>query len=73
MHYKGYEVAPVAQAIHGGLFSANLIIQDEVSLLKPAFVFDGLDYFFEQGLALDYAARWARIWIDERRSRWALS
>lgn len=66
MHYKGYEFAPVAQALHSGLFSANLVIQDEISLLRPAFIFDGLDYFFEPDLALDYAALWARLWIDDR-------
>lgn len=69
MHYKGYEVAPAAQALPGGLFAANLVIQDEVSLLKPAFVFDELDYFFEPHLALAYAARWAQLWIDDQPSR----
>jgi hypothetical protein len=69
MHYKGYEVSPAAQALTGGLFAANLVIQDEVSLLKPAFVFDALDYFFESDLALAYAARWARMWIDNRPLR----
>ena len=71
MHYKGYDVAPAAQALPGGLFAANLVIQDEVSLLKPAFVFDELDYFFESDLAVAYAARWARMWIDERPRRCA--
>jgi hypothetical protein len=28
---------------------------------------DALDYFFESDLAIAYAARWARMWIDNRR------
>jgi hypothetical protein len=67
MRYKGYEVAPAAQELPGGLFAANLVIQDDVSPLKRAFVFDGPDYFFESDLALAYAARWACLWIDDRR------
>ena len=67
MHYKGYEVAPAAQALPSGLFAANLVIQDEASLQKRAYVFDALDYFFESDLAIAYAARWARMWIDNRR------
>jgi hypothetical protein len=57
MHYKGYEVAPAAQALPSGLFAANLVIQDEASLQKRAYVFDALDYFFESDLAIAYAAR----------------
>ncbi|KQR74279.1 hypothetical protein ASG35_21130 [Burkholderia sp. Leaf177] len=67
MHYKGYEVAPAAQPLASGLFAANLVIQDEVSLQKRAYVFNALDYFFESDLAVAYAARWARMWIDNRR------
>ncbi len=66
MHYKGYEVAPAAQALPSGLFAANLVIQDEASLQKRAYVFDALDYFFESDLAIAYAARWARMWIDNQ-------
>jgi hypothetical protein len=70
MHYKGYEVAPAALPLPSGLFAANLVIQDEASLLKRAYVFDALDYFFDSELAVAYAARWARMWIDDqRRSR----
>jgi hypothetical protein len=67
MHYKGFDVAPDAQALSSGLFAANLIIKDEVSLVERAYVFDALDYFFESDLAIAYAARWARMWIDNRR------
>ena len=66
MHYKGYDVAPDAQALSGGLFSANLVIRDEASLQERAYVFDALDYFFESDLAIAYASRWARMWIDNR-------
>jgi hypothetical protein len=67
MHYKGFDVAPDAQALSSGLFAANLIIKDEASLVERAYVFDALDYFFESDLAIAYAARWARMWIDNRR------
>jgi hypothetical protein len=43
------------------------VIQDQKSPQKRAYVFDALDYFFESDLAIAYAARWARMWIDNRR------
>jgi hypothetical protein len=67
MNYKGFEVAPVAQPLPSGLFAANLVIEDDTSPLKRAYTFDALDYFFESDHAIAYAARWARMWIDERR------
>lgn len=68
MRYKGFELAPAAQPLPSGLFAANLVIQDEASQVRRAYVFDALDYFFESELAIAYAARWGRMWIDERRA-----
>jgi hypothetical protein len=68
MHYKGYELAPAAEPLASGLFSANLVIHDEASPRAPAYVFDALDYFFESDHAIAYAARWGRLWIDDRRA-----
>jgi hypothetical protein len=67
MRYKGYELAPAAQPLASGLFAANLVIQEEASPRARAFVFDALDYFFESELAIAYAARWGRMWIDDHR------
>jgi hypothetical protein len=47
------------------------VIQDEASVLKRSYAFDALDYFFESDLAIAYAARWARMWIDDRRRQLA--
>jgi hypothetical protein len=79
IRYKGYEVAPSAQALPNGLYAANLTIG---TLAAPAtgqspsahgsasqkiVSFDALDYFFDERHALAYACRWARMWIDEQR------
>ncbi|CAB3796397.1 hypothetical protein [Pararobbsia alpina] len=68
MRYKGFELAPAAQSLPSGLFAANLVIQEEASQVQRAYVFDALDYFFESHLAIAYAARWGRMWIDDRRT-----
>jgi hypothetical protein len=68
MRYKGFELAPVAQPLPSGLFAANLVIRDAASQARPAYVFDALDYFFESDLAIAYATRWGRLWIDDRHA-----
>jgi hypothetical protein len=66
MRYKGYDVAPSARALPSGLFAASLTIESGVSPRAASFTFDALDYFFEADHAVAYAARWARLWIDQR-------
>ncbi|SAK50347.1 transcriptional regulator [Caballeronia glebae] len=66
MRYKGYDVAPTAHALPSGLFAANLIIESSAAASRASFAFDALDYFFEADHAVAYAARWARLWIDQR-------
>ncbi|MDR5741295.1 MULTISPECIES: hypothetical protein [unclassified Caballeronia] len=66
MRYKGYDVAPSAHALPSGLYAANLIIENSTSARGASFTFDALDYFFEADHAIAYAARWARLWIDQR-------
>ena len=68
MRYKGFELAPAAQPLPSGLFAANLVIQDAASQVEHAYVFDALDYFFESDLAIAYATRWGRMWIDDQRT-----
>lgn len=81
IRYKGYEVAPSAQALPNGLYAANLTIGtlglplgtqpgSPSSNARPGqkiVSFDALDYFFDERHALAYACRWARMWIDEQR------
>lgn len=67
MPYKGYEVAPAAQALPSGLYAANLTIREKATPVRRAYAFDALDYFFDAEHAIAYAARWARMWIDDRR------
>ncbi|WP_404985685.1 hypothetical protein [Caballeronia sp. LZ034LL] len=67
MRYKGYDVAPSAHALPSGLFAANLTIESGASPHAASFTFDALDYFFEADHAVAYAARWARLWIDQRK------
>ncbi|MCX4161303.1 MULTISPECIES: HlyU family transcriptional regulator [Paraburkholderia] len=67
IHYKGYEVAPVAQRLPNGLFAANLTIEKAVADQSRAYSFDALDYFFDEEHALAYAFRWGRMWIDNRQ------
>ncbi len=83
IRYKGYEVAPSAQALPNGLYAANLTIGtlgiqsgtqssnvSSASNARPSqkiVSFDALDYFFDERHALAYACRWARMWIDEQR------
>ncbi|MCI1044038.1 hypothetical protein HWE05_12445 [Caballeronia zhejiangensis] len=69
MQYKGYEVAPSAQAMPSGLYAANLTIEHRRYAHGASFTFDALDYFFERDHAIAYAARWARLWIDQRSAR----
>lgn len=69
MRYKGYDVAPSARALPSGLYAAHLTIESGVSPHGASFTFDALDYFFEADHAIAYAARWARLWIDQRRRR----
>ena len=69
MRYKGYDVAPSARALPSGLYAANLVIENNVSPQGASFSFDALDYFFEADHAVAYAARWARLWIDQRSKR----
>ncbi|HTH60011.1 MAG TPA: transcriptional regulator [Paraburkholderia sp.] len=64
IRYKGYEVAPTAQRLPNGLFAANLTIGTQSGRARK---FDALDYFFDEELALAYAFRWARMWIDDQR------
>jgi hypothetical protein len=66
MRYKGYDVAPSAHALPSGLYAANLIIESHTAASGASFTFDALDYFFEPDHAIAYAARWARLWIDQR-------
>jgi hypothetical protein len=73
MRYKGFELAPAAQPLPSGLFAANLVIQEEASQAPHAYVFDALDYFFESDLAIAYATRWGRMWIDDQRAPRAVS
>jgi hypothetical protein len=49
-----------------GLYAANLIIESPTAASGASFTFDALDYFFEPDHAIAYAARWARLWIDQR-------
>jgi hypothetical protein len=65
IHYKGYEVAAVAQPLPNGLFAANLVIEKSSAQQGRAYSFDALDYFFDEEHALAYASRWGRLWIDE--------
>jgi hypothetical protein len=73
IRYKGYEVAPSAQALPNGLYAANLTIgtlstpQPDARASQKIVSFDALDYFFDERHALAYACRWARMWIDEQR------
>jgi hypothetical protein len=81
IRYKGYEVAPSAQALPNGLYAANLTIgtlsapqpgaqagaQTGARASQKIVSFDALDYFFDERHALAYACRWARMWIDEQR------
>ncbi|SAK89114.1 transcriptional regulator [Caballeronia hypogeia] len=69
MRYKGYDVAPSAHALPSGLYAANLTIENRTSASGASFTFDALDYFFEAEHARAYAARWARLWIDQRSTR----
>ncbi|WP_044043756.1 hypothetical protein [Caballeronia insecticola] len=69
MRYKGYEVAPSARPLPSGLYAANLTIERDASPHGASFTFDALDYFFEADHAVAYAARWARLWIDQRSKR----
>jgi hypothetical protein len=69
MRYKGYEVEPSAHALPSGLYAANLTIENKASPRGSSFTFDALDYFFEADHAIAYAARWARLWIDQRSRR----
>lgn len=69
MRYKGYEVAVSAQAMPSGLYAANLTIESHRDPRGTSFSFDALDYFFERDHAMAYAARWARLWIDQRAAR----
>ncbi|SAK67588.1 hypothetical protein [Caballeronia ptereochthonis] len=69
MRYKGYDVAPSAHAMPSGLYAANLTIESGASPRGASFTFDALDYFFEADHAIAYAARWARLWIDQRGKR----
>ncbi|WP_213232987.1 hypothetical protein [Caballeronia sp. NK8] len=66
MRYKGYDVAPSAHALPSGLYAANLIIESGTPASRASHTFDALDYFFEADHAIAYAARWARLWIDQR-------
>ncbi|WP_250516956.1 hypothetical protein [Caballeronia sp. INDeC2] len=66
MRYKGYDVAPSAHPLPSGLYAANLIIESNTPASGASFTFDALDYFFEPDHAIAYAARWARLWIDQR-------
>ncbi|GJH08159.1 hypothetical protein CBA19CS11_04995 [Caballeronia novacaledonica] len=59
-------MAPSAHALPSGLYAANLIIESHMSASGASFTFDALDYFFEPDHAIAYAARWARLWIDQR-------
>ncbi len=67
IRYKGYEVAPAAQRLPNGLFAANLIIETSAAAQGKAWSFDALDYFFDEELALAYACRWARMWINDHQ------
>ncbi|MBB3257126.1 hypothetical protein F4827_001928 [Paraburkholderia bannensis] len=78
IRYKGYEVAPSAQALPNGLYAANLTIgtlgaaqpgaqASSARTSQKIVSFDALDYFFDERHALAYACRWARMWIDEQR------
>ncbi len=64
IRYKGYEVAPAAQRLPNGLFAANLTIEKTSANRAQAYCFDALDYFFDEELALAYAFRWGRMWVD---------
>ncbi|TKC81237.1 transcriptional regulator [Trinickia terrae] len=64
VHYKGYEVAPVAQRLPNGLFAAGITIENASAAQHRAYSFDALDYFFDEEHALAYAFRWGRMWID---------
>ncbi|MBB3257225.1 hypothetical protein F4827_002228 [Paraburkholderia bannensis] len=66
MRYKGYEVEPSAYALPSGLYAANLTIETALPAAGSSFSFEALDYFFEADHAIAYAARWARLWIDQR-------
>lgn len=69
MRYKGYEVEPSAYALPSGLYAANLTIENTMPTVESSFSFEALDYFFEADLAIAYASRWARMWIDQRAKR----
>lgn len=66
IRYKGYNFEVFAHALPSGLYAANLTIESRSSPLGPALSVDELDYFFEADHAIAYAARWARLWIDQR-------
>jgi hypothetical protein len=62
--YQGYRLMARAEPVRSALHAAHLVI--EAPCYPTQRCFNALDYFYDPALAVQYAIRWGRIWVEHR-------